>query len=150
MKKHLEHYSLILTIFFVSTLMVIIGCNVPENRTAMGEMLHGNHQITKVEMAAADTSVKVNQFFAIKKGKDCLMVLFSWEMNDSSYVISELPLSKIRFKYDPMVDQPSIKFRWTGGQTKDLKTIFENDIVYAIVTCKEEDFNFNIPVTSEK
>ncbi len=61
-----------------------------------------------------------------------------------------MPLSKIRLKFDPYVEQPVVRFRWRASQDfHDWAAIFDPNsgyISYMVINCKESDFPFNIPV----
>src|ERR1017187_1989403 len=144
MKKQTIKDITILIVLFFLLFMCLTSCGPIDTTSTMGHTLQGSHQISKLQVEAGDQSVKTNKFFAIKKNGNINTIVFSWQLADSSFIISELPLDKVRFKYNEFAEQPSIKFRWTGGQTKDLAEIFRIDIVYAIVECKESDFDFKI------
>lgn len=78
------------------------------------------------------------------------MTTFSWESNNNSYIISELPVTKIQVKIDSTIINPYISFNWnTRNWVSNIKNI--NDKFYTVnyitVYCKEEDFPYDIQLS---
>ena len=78
------------------------------------------------------------------------MATFSWESNNNSYIISELPVRKIQVKIDSTIINPYISFNWDPTNCNcNIKNI--NDKFYRVnyitIYCKEEDFPYNIQLS---
>lgn len=109
----------------------------------IGKILQGQHLLKHLPFQK--DSVTQNSFFRVVKDK----VFFSWQLPDSTYVISQLPLSQIRTRFDPTIEQPFIQFRWQSGEESNFDEVFKLYVRYAIVNCKESDFLSDITLPTE-
>lgn len=98
--------------------------------SAMGKILKGSHLLKSFNEIGNDVYLK---------STNTGYVGFMWQMNDSSYAVSILEENKIRYKIEEYITTPSIKFRWESEENRtDLDWIFKEEIIYAIVTCTDE------------
>ncbi len=133
-------------IIILVALCFVVGCCNSEGQTesahkekpptvdsitsVMGKILKGSHLLKSFNEIGNDVYLK-----STATG----YVGFMWQMNDSSYVMSILEEHKIRYKIEEYITNPSIKFRWESEENStDLNWIFKDEIIYAIVTCTDE------------
>lgn len=143
-------------------LIFMVGCGEAERKplstpkveelTPAGEILKGEHQLRKVAAKIdvdSRTTTSYFMFTSVREGSNIVhnfSVKFSWMMNDGSYMLSSLPLDKIRVRFDVSYEVPTIKFRWKPSKTTDISELMRSNIVYAVITTKESDWP--IPLNS--
>jgi len=71
-------------------------------------------------------------------------VTFAWLNNQNEYVITTLPLEKIRVRIDNSNDKPYVKFKW---RVCDVCNPI-GCIIYALIVCNDEQWNpkFEMPL----
>jgi len=164
-------------ICFVMLSFVWIGCQprvvYNDPNTEIGKILKGRHRLRK--MYETKTSSKEwsasGGFFLIAgavsaRGEEALSydVIFSWELPDTTYIISKLPLWKLRIKFSDDAVVPTIEFAWKEDfwdETEYQRNISRpynpylasevmEYVSYAVIICKEEDWppNVILPLSS--
>lgn len=82
-------------------------------------------------------------------------VSFAWKDNRSGandYIISTLPLNKIRIKINDKIQKPYVLFRWTTKSYVDknyissLEEAIIKNILYVVINCREEQWNPQIKI----
>ena len=134
-------------------LIVLVGCeSSPPAKKApqdtAGDVLRGEHQLRKMFTAQGKEESVSGGFFLIFGGissesRETANVKFAWQMRDGAYALSSLPLEKFRVKFDNSKETPTIKFRWrpsSNFSASDVQKIIENNVIYALITCKESDW----------
>jgi hypothetical protein len=158
MKKN--YFFLSIIILFFST--ILLSCN-NENQTdtdVVGSTLRGTHALRKLaEMNIQDNRTK-RDFFIFTgsmnvENNSSPGVSFAWEQNDSTYILSTLPLNRIRIRFNEAINTPIIKFRWYPGSPyhlikDDMEKIMKNYIIYAVIYTKRDNWpeQIQLPMNS--
>lgn len=64
--------------------------------------------------------------------------------DNSMYAISSLPSTKIRVNFNENIEYPTIKFKWTSSDSKDIQQLMDNNVLYAVITIREKDWPIDI------
>lgn len=139
----------------------IAGCaqKGPEPPSQAEALLRGEHKLRKMA-ERVDVKSNISASFFLFVGdlsattQTNISVKFAWEMNDGTYALSSLPLTKIRVKLDERVEAPTIKFRWRPYKccnTAQVQGLMDSYVVYALVTVRERDWpvNINLPLNKQ-
>lgn len=151
MKKYL-----LLTLACVVFLTACNGSKEPYQSPA-SEELSGTHILRRFAAREVTTTSSHSSggFFLVFGGYSSnstttqqIKVKFAWLNNEGEYVLSELPINKIRVKVDSTINTPYVKFKWTERSFMyDIEDPM-SPVIYMVVTCKEEDFPINIDINS--
>lgn len=118
------------------------------------KILRGKHKLRRFKVTTETRSQWSGSYFFIvgnASGKSYQerKVAFSWLNNKGEYIISEIPLDKIRVKVDSTVINPYVEFNWESypnhGDTY-MNWIMEDNVNYIVVHCKEEDYPVEIRI----
>lgn len=136
-------------LFIAAIPLLLAACDAPHSQhynSELGKVLEGSHYLCNLPYQIDSTEGTQNSLFAIKGDQ----LLFSWQLPDSTFTVSKLPLEKVRMRFDPTNEKPFVRFRWVASDnSSDLAYAFEfGQIKYMIINCKETDFPSNIKVTS--
>lgn len=149
-----------LGILFLFLLMPLRG--LAQWDSEVGCLLRGEHELRRiVSQSVVSGEIRGNirgGFFLLGGGMSAdiegklsqdLRLYFSWKGNDGLYNISSLPIDKVKISLQDKATTPTIKFRWSEGDERDLKTIFDTRVVYAVISCKPELWtpNFEMPLS---
>lgn len=122
------------------------------------EFLGGERTLRKMTSYAGEKVEGSGSFFffcgsASVTSESQMSVIFAWEMNDGSYQISSLPMTKIRVKFDNQVDSPTIRFILLELNFIDkaridspeymmahIQEYLNKRVNYAVLTVKESDW----------
>lgn len=145
------------TLLLFFSLLILVSCEVstePSKQSTLGEVLKGTHELTKLRLVnTSDSSPTsaITPYFIVKNyANGSPSVTFSWTLPDSSIITSQIDVSKVRLRIEPMSTVPSVKFRWRpSSSADDWDFVFKNDIVYMTIICKEEDFPSNIHLITD-
>lgn len=89
-----------------------------EQHSVIGQILNGEHRIKDITE------------------KDGVLT-FMWETNDKEWVHTQLPITKVRYKYEN-VTYPYVKFKWESGySTTSIDEIMNNYVIYAVIVTNE-------------
>ena len=158
MKKTPKKILLGILIIFISC--ITIQCIGPPKEKEkeidyLSEHFEGYYNLRRFKSSVRENSKFSGAFFLIVgaasgSSKQELMTTFSWESNNNSYIISELPVTKIQVKIDSTIINPYISFNWDPFNWDfNIKNI--NDKFYSVnyitVYCKEEDFPYDIQLS---
>lgn len=145
---------------FILTLGLVFGCGtkvVIDTTSPEQRALQGEHELRRLSASTFNSTKASGSFFMFVgdfslKQTEQVKVMFSWKTNDGTYTISTLPVEQIRIKIDSTKDKPTVKFKWRETK-KDLNYTALHDIVrhrviYALITCKEEDWPENVNLNS--
>lgn len=122
------------------TLIALAGCN---NETPLGQMLRGEHQIRAIT-TDKDLQGNISGAYFLFVGQmsgdvsTITKLRFAWLGNDGNYIISDIPVNKIRIKIDNSKEIPTVKFKWIGCFRTDTES-FDKYLLYALIICKEKD-----------
>jgi hypothetical protein len=113
-----------------------------------GKILGGQHQLgysgvlSTVIVPDLTNSVIVNPkaYFLFIKSRDNLDVVFSWKINNE-YVVSRMPITKVRVRYDEEVEKPYVIFRWKPANVTYIDQIMSEQVIYVVFVCKSEVWN---------
>ena len=123
------------------------------------QMLEGRHQLRKLTTSTSRESEISGGFFLIAGGmsgssKDKRTVTFSWENVDNEYIISTIPVEKIRIKLDEKVEAPYVTFNHEASpkMERSIQTEIDFYLNYATFTCKPSDWviDINMPLEREQ
>lgn len=118
-----------------------------------GVMLNGEHELRRLTAGTYSEHKASGSFFLFtgdysSTTKHGIRVVFSWRLNDGTYAISSIPIEKLRVNINANNINPTIKFRWRSSESKDLQYIIDNYVLYAVITCKSEDWPESINMSS--
>lgn len=118
--------------------------------TQLEEMLGGEREVRRMHNTKDRASTFNSSFFlfagsARGQSSEDFYVIFSWKLNDGSYITTKMPIERVRMKFGNY-DQPKIQFKLSHPTSDFL--IYENDIpymisryvYYVVVLCKEENW----------
>lgn len=111
----------------LTIIALCVYCKDPTYQTdAKDVFFKGDHPLMALDQIVKTTETKTAKagggFFVCIGGFDYSnnstktqerVVNFSWKNNLQQYVISELPMSKVRFQLDSSITVPYCKFRWS-------------------------------------
>jgi len=102
-----------------------------------GKILRGEHKLRPIKEYKNEAYHLIRVFFEHKNNK----LKFIWQMNDGTYTTSILPVDKVKIKIDESYSEPAVKFRWcSSASSKILSQLIKENVLYAIIICKEEDW----------
>jgi len=143
--------------------ILILGCEVEQNnriRANMKNIFDKEHKLRRLVNKTEKESHWDAGFFILigagsgsSKQREC--VYFSWEEDDSLYVISRMEVTKIRVKIVDNIDIPTIKFKWDGFidvpgtmlsiyNENEINKIIQHHVQFATIKCKAEDWKLKI------
>jgi len=120
-----------------------------KKRMHINKMLLGNKKLKKFRITKTKDTVKQGYFFLFfgeceEFNINKTTVTFYWLNNNNEYIISELPLNRIRIKIDNNITEPYINFVVYDNiayyNDNYIMRHIDEYISYAVVTCKDEDF----------
>ena len=140
----------------ISILIIVLCsmCTCTEQISSEEKVLMGEHKLRKFITTTEKTSAATGGFFlflgaASGNSTQNEICYFSWQMSDDSYVISKLPLVKIRVRLIEGIEIPTIRFQLS----KYYRNIWKEDIIdkiseecvlYATITCNPKDWQLKI------
>lgn len=118
------------------------------------KLLGGTHELRKLNVTDKYTATMHGSYFLIggsisAKGEQKTMCMFSFKLNDGDYALAELPVNKIRVRFDSTVTVPYVKFKWGGvwaTSTYQLDELMRSYIQYMVLVCREEDYPKDINI----
>lgn len=118
------------------------------------KLLGGTHELRKLNVTDKYTATMHGSYFLIGgsingKGEQKTMCMFSFKLNDGDYALAELPVTKIRVRFDSTVTVPYVKFKWGGvwlTSTYRLDELMKSYIEYMVLVCREEDYPKDINI----
>lgn len=136
---------------FITFLVIGFMCNT-ERESPLSSILSGEHSLRRLKVKNTNHSTLSGEFFIFMGGisgesKIETNVIFSWKDNEGNYIISKLPITKIRLHIDNSIKNPYIKFKWSLNyycNISDMESIFEDNIIYALIYCSENDYPKNL------
>ncbi len=143
-----------LIIAIIISVILLQACGKgKETESELSPILSGNHELRR--FSVRESTVSTGGFFLLfgsYRSDEIMTVKFAWKSLDDEYIISELPISKIRVKIDSTIAVPYIKFRWSVNgmyvnKYSDMESVFRNNIIYAVVVCKDEDWAIKIDMS---
>lgn len=157
---HLFHnknkYMKILKLLSVLLVILCISC-----KDYGKEVLEGKHELRRFDSYTHSedydrTSAGFFLFFGSYKSEKGTYsearVKFAWKDNNGAYVISSLPISRIRVNIDSLITTPYVTFK--SQNCKGCNDEYYVDlnpmtrVVYMTVYCKEEDFPYRVNINS--
>ena len=157
------------TLLLVALFLIIlsaVGCASRDPNQFPAE-LAGSHKIRKMftkDMNISETNSSFNAgyfiFFGTASGKSnqsVTAILFAWEDKDGVYIVTQLPLDKVRVKIiDDWPEAPTVRFflddKYSYYVTRarfdeNQGGIWDNYLTYAVVTVANNDWpeNINLP-----
>jgi len=150
--------KLILIMF--SFMFLLCGCAdnpPPKGESKASLIFSGKHELKA--MGKINTEINSHSsgsFFFIlgsyySESKEIKTVSFAWKSGEE-YIISTVPLDKIRIHIDNSIEKPYILFRWKADNYyyPKITTMIEEDVMYIVVFCKEEIWNHSISIPLSK
>ena len=163
---------LMVSLMMIVPLMVVAaGCMAPPVDSEFSSDLSRPHELRKmfekdVNFSEADSSFSAGffLFFGGASGSShsesgtITIIRFAWEDKDSIYVITDLPLKRVRVKIVDQIEVPTVQFflqrpspeyndeyYHTGTITKavfddDQEKFWRNYLSYALITCEADDW----------
>jgi len=127
------------------------SCVPLERKDNNSEILRGKHELRRLKVSSNEKSEWSAGYFlfagsASGKTYKETKVSFSWKMNTGEYAISEIEVGNIRVRIDSTVIKPYVTFNWDKSRVRDLHFIFDYDINYMTIVCREEDYPINVNI----
>jgi hypothetical protein len=136
--------------------ILLSGCT-NETDPKIVEFLGGDRVLRKMTSYTGEKIEGSGSFFLFSgsaniTGESQISVMFAWRMNDGSYQISSLPLTKIRVKFNDQAESPTIKFvlqkpgplpdniDMPKNMETNVQDYLDKRVDYAILTVKESDW----------
>lgn len=135
--------TFIFILFFILG-WLLAGCseNLQVEDSPMGKLLKGEHPLNELQVKGStkpEDAVKKPTYFLFSTTS----MTFNVTLNDSTIVTMNLPMSRVRFRYDETITQPYVKFKWQkGGDVNDVWSI-QNQILYVILFVKKDDIVYD-------
>ncbi len=127
--------KILLVLFSV---ILLVSCGEHKERDSeIGKQLKGEHEL-KILNSVHDTIIPESKYFSIKSSK----LYFCWKTNDNTYSIDYIDITKIKIAINEEIEVPTIKFRWIPSSENSLQQIMDLSVIYAVITCKEQDSKF--------
>jgi hypothetical protein len=135
-------------LFCCLALFALIGCDTQGSHSDAETLFQGTHELRKMQNNKGPVSHSTlhGSFFLFTGAIDGssethpdILVTFAWKGNDGTYLVSTLPVSRFRFKFDNTITAPTVKFRWQpcySANCTDKDTFIE----YVVLTCRESDW----------
>ncbi|MFA5127530.1 MAG: hypothetical protein WC457_00825 [Patescibacteria group bacterium] len=133
--------------------VIIAGCGVDAPIT-VPKFMTGEHLLRKMISNSATSTNTTGGFFIFSgsfnsSSKTEMIVRFAWKMDEDTYVLSSIPIEKIRVKIHNDTKTPTISFklepdcytyRWANPPENYIDAILENCVYYATITAKDNDW----------
>lgn len=144
------------TIIFITFFVIgwfLAGCQEsPREDSAIGQLLSGEHILHEIKVINDidddDRNIKPNKpvYFLFSNTS----MTFNVTLNDSNVVTMNLPISRVRFRYDEMITQPYVKFKWLAASSVEDVADIQRNILYIVLFVNKEDVVYNIPVNEKQ
>lgn len=137
-------------LFASLALALFTGCDEPES--AVGIALQGTHKLKDISVLTTTQGSITSGYFILVGSLEgqvlqSTKIRFAWVDNQGLVSISELPVTKLKFHFNPTNTTPTIKFRWHAGSwAQDTQEVMNNNVFFAVIDCKETDFPANAAV----
>lgn len=119
-------------LFAIVIAAMFAGCEMPQQCNCQS-VLEGSHELRLIRKDSASTD---GAYTVVTDNT----VRYMWKMNDSAFVMSTLPIDKVRVKIDETVDVPYIKYRWVPcAPASDVQYVMNEKVIYAVLTCASKD-----------
>lgn len=107
-----------------------------EDQSNIGKVFFGTHKLHMIK----DSSYLI----VYPDNENNLKTSFMWTDNNENISTNTLPFDRIKFKYDPSMVSPCVKFRWrkTHNEFKSEEAI--NYVVYALIIHNKENISYLI------
>lgn len=148
---------LVVLTLFLGSVFCFTGCQKKPGRDVPSyaqRVLGGEHQLRRMTEITEVNGQVSGGFFLFVGGisgsiSTDVSVKFAWQMNDSTYAISSLPLEKIRVKLDESTLTPTIRFRWVPRCEGETQELMATCVRYALITAKPSDWpvQVQLPLT---
>lgn len=143
------------------------ACASSEARVPTKSMVFfdGKHSLQRlVQYSETESQLSGGGFFFLGTGvgsisgetKNNYSVKFAWKSNeDGSFIISSIPLEKVRVKFDEKIEVPQVEFKlycnrdycgedWLLRNYGQQRLIDDGYIIYATITVKSSDWPLKI------
>lgn len=133
-------------------LMLSCGGN-SDGMSEVGKMLKGEHELRKFKVKTEEGYAAHGSYFLFSGGFSAgtyknEKVTFSFQLPDSSYAMAEMSFEDIRVKIDSTIKRPYVTFNWNpGSNVTNMRWVFQDNVNYMVVHCKEEDFPYEVNIT---
>lgn len=137
-------------VLIIATLLFACGPPTDENSNA-GKLLEGKHKLRRFQLTTKKHEGWSASYFLFtghaSGGKHIEQkIKFAWQAPTGEYVVSELPLTKIRVKLDSTIKEPYVTFRWTRDNSENSDYLMDYSIQYMVVYCTEEDYPMRVNI----
>ena len=152
--------NIFVTMLLAVVMIAAVGCGA-DALASVPKFLTGEHSLRKMTSDKV-TSAKTSGGFFLFSGnfnsssKTEMTVRFAWKMDNDTYILSSLPLEKVRVKINNETKMPTISFgleqhcytySWAVPPENYIDAILQNCLYYATVTVKDSDWPIQIELT---
>lgn len=112
--------------------LMLVGCDLPRQNTCEN-VFRGEHKLMCI---LPDTIGSQCQYAIVSNDN----IKYMWLMNDTTYHMSTVPISKVRIKIDENVYEPYVKYRWCAcNSASDVQAAINDNVVYMVLVCSSAD-----------
>lgn len=120
----------------LAALIIFASCDNIKKTVTVEDNFKGNHKLYSIRK---DTLSNTPTYVAIVGN----VARYMWQVNDSTNLMSTVPVNKIRVRFDEGVTEPYIKYRWGCHDGQGACPNMQNDIdarvVYVLLVCAKKD-----------
>lgn len=143
-------------------LLCLFGCEAIDKQIKECNDFYGGRHLLrkfssqeKVTPSSASASYFLVWGSASYKGEEKeSYIAFSWKSKTGEYILSKVPMEKVRVKFDNSAKVPYVTISISGCEgnnpNNDLLYIMEYRLNYVVVHCKETDYPTDINVNDLK
>jgi|WetSurMetagenome_2_1015567.scaffolds.fasta_scaffold695330_1 hypothetical protein len=145
---------------FMFYLFLLAGCTEQTFQSRPTQFFMGKHNLMSlnslIQISEKSKTTMSGSFFVALGGfnydkenikREDRVVHFVWENNSKEFVISEIPMSLVRFQLDTTdsIKSPYCKFRWRDDERSFNEARWMNEVIYVVfILRKNQIYNANI------
>lgn len=155
-------------IFLILLIPFFIGCEAsdPNGKIAkeFNSFYGGHHDLRKFSSQEIKTASSASASYflfwgsaSFKGEESSAIIAFSWKSNNGEYILSKIPMSKVRVKFDNNKTAPYVtfsidKFAFMNSGLADecVESTMNYKLNYVIIHCKESDYPTDININDIK
>lgn len=137
--------------------ILLFSCDWKPEQKDFETFFKGNHELRKLSQSEKETYAISGSYFlfwgSVQGGNSSVKYIgFSWKSINDEYILSQIPVEKVRIKFDENAKIPYITFGYSPdawvGQTSTVDShvgnVIETDINYIIIHCKQSDYTSDV------
>lgn len=138
--------------------MLFSSCESGEKmKKEFNEYYSGKHELRKFSSQERTTASSMSASYflfwgsASGKGEEKVTyIALSWKNNKGEYILSKIPMEKVRVKFDESVTTPyitlSIEYDYRQKADEDVTYVMEYRLNHIVVHCKSKEYPTDISI----